>query len=193
MTDTQYALLYSVSPANAHTAMFNEYFNYVYSIVFNKLRSCGTKEDIEECVSDVFAAVFEKYEKNGFSSGSLNGLIGTIAANKAISYFRSLSSKSKYTAEIDETALSEISDDELLVENAEKKELKDILLSCVNALGEPDSTMIIQKYYYNMNSSQIAEQHSLTSAGVRMRCARALKKLEKMLSEKGFGLKECSL
>ena len=60
MTDTQYALLYSVSPANAHTALFNEYFNYVYSIVFNKLRSCGTKEDIEECVSDVFAAVFEK-------------------------------------------------------------------------------------------------------------------------------------
>ena len=173
--------------------MFNEYFNYVYSIVFNKLRSCGTKEDIEECVSDVFAAVFEKYEKNGFSSGSLNGLVGTIAANKAISYFRSLSAKSKYTAEIDETALSEISDDELLVENAEKKELKDILLSCVNALGEPDSTMIIQKYYYNMNSSQIAEQHSLTSAGVRMRCARALKKLEKMLSEKGFGLKKCSL
>ena len=57
MTDTQYALLYSVSPANAHTALFNEYFNYVYSIVFNKLRSCGTKEDIEECVSDIATAV----------------------------------------------------------------------------------------------------------------------------------------
>ena len=25
-------------------------------LVFNKLRSCAAKEDIEECVSDVFAA-----------------------------------------------------------------------------------------------------------------------------------------
>ena len=141
MTDTQYALLYSVSPANAHTALFNEYFNYVYSIVFNKLRSCGTKEDIEECVSDVFAAVFEKYEKNGFSSGSLNGLIGTIAANKAISYFRSLSAKSKYTAEIDETALSEISDDEL------KKRLLDFRVARAKELNYPA--------YYVFNNEEL--------------------------------------
>ena len=57
MTDNEYRALFEKSPAAAQNALFEEYINYVYSIVFNKLRSCGSAEDIEECVSDVFSAV----------------------------------------------------------------------------------------------------------------------------------------
>jgi hypothetical protein len=39
-----------------------EYGKYVYAVIFNKLRSVGTQEDIEECFSDVFADIFIKFE-----------------------------------------------------------------------------------------------------------------------------------
>ena len=38
--------------------IFDEYCNYVYIIVMNKIKECGTKEDAEECVSDVFAEIY---------------------------------------------------------------------------------------------------------------------------------------
>ncbi len=191
MTDKQYYELYSTSCTAAQTALFNEYFNYVYSIVYNKIRGCSTKEDIEECVSDVFSAVFVKYERDGFAAGDLKGLIGTIAKNKAISFYRALTVRNRHTTELDDA--SELSDSSCIMENTERRELQGVLLSCVNALGEPDSTMVIQKYYYNMNSSQIAKSLSMTPAAVRVRCGRAIKKLKEMLSERGFGLKECNL
>ena len=62
MTGSELRELLSSSPADCHRALMKEYGRYVYSIVFNKLRSCGTQEDIEECVCDVFADIFIKFE-----------------------------------------------------------------------------------------------------------------------------------
>lgn len=189
MTDSEYRTLHESSVDAAQNALFEEYFNYVYSIVYNKLRSCGTREDIEECVSDVFSAIFIRYEKEGFSAGELKGLIGAIASNKAVSMFRSLSARIGRTSPIDEQT-NEIADDTCIMENAERSELQEILLKCIDELGEPDSTMIIQKYYFNKNSNEIAKKLSMTPAAVRVRCGRAVKKLKDLLSAHGFGLKE---
>ena len=53
----------------------------------------------------------------------------------------------------------------------------------IEELGYPDSVIIIQKYYYNRTSRQIAAALSMKPSAVRMRCGRALKKLKKILSE----------
>lgn len=189
MTDSEYRKLHESSRDAAQNALFEEYFNYVYAIVYNKLRSCGTHEDIEECVSDVFSAIFINYEKKGFAPGDLKGLIGAVASNRAVSTFRSLSSRSGHTAPIDEQTY-DIPDNTCIVEDTERSELQKILLKCIDELGEPDSTMIIQKYYFNKNSTEIAGKLSMTPAAVRMRCNRAVKKLKDMLTAHGFSLKE---
>ena len=84
MTDNEYRKMYDKDPRKAQTALFDEYLNYVYAIVYNKLRSCGSSEDIEECVGDVFSAVFISYDRSGSFDGDLKGLIGTIANRIAI-------------------------------------------------------------------------------------------------------------
>ena len=43
-------------------AIFDQYGNYVYTIVYSKLHAYGTHEDIEECVSDVFAKIFMSFD-----------------------------------------------------------------------------------------------------------------------------------
>lgn len=188
MTDNEYRRIYARDPQKAQTELFDEYLNYVYAIVYNKLRSCGSREDVEECVGDVFSAVFISYDHNGSFSGDLKGLIGTIANRTAVQRYRKLVRNCNTVYIENET--SEIADTECIEENAERSVLKNTLLKLIKSLGEPDSDIIIQKYYYNMNSKEIADKHSMSPESVRMRCSRALKKLKALLADEGYDMKE---
>lgn len=190
MTDKEYRSLFRSSPREAQNMVFDEYFSYVYTIVFNKLRSCAAKEDIEECVSDVFADVFEYISAENGHDGNIKGFIGTVAQRKAVNMFHSLTAKSGRTVSIEEGGADNITDDTDIADNAERAELRRILLRLVEELGEPDSTMIIQKYYYGMTSKEIAETVSLEPSAVRMRCSRAIRRLKDKLAELDIYLKE---
>jgi len=61
-------------------------------------------------------------------------------------------------------------------------------MSKIKELGEPDSTIILQKYYYDRSSGEIAELLSMKAATVRMRAARALDKLRALLTGSGITL-----
>ncbi|MCR5480276.1 MAG: hypothetical protein K6F27_10530 [Ruminococcus sp.] len=58
MTEQELRNLLRRSKEAGQRAIFDQYSNYVYTIVYSKLRTCGTYEDVEECVSDVFAKIF---------------------------------------------------------------------------------------------------------------------------------------
>ncbi|MCR5730155.1 MAG: sigma-70 family RNA polymerase sigma factor [Ruminococcus sp.] len=191
MTDNEYRKIYDKDPSAAQTALFDEYLNYVYAIVYNKLRSCGSREDMEECVGDVFSAVFISYDRNGKFDGDLKGFIGTIASRTAIQMYRKLVRHSDTVYLEDE--LNETADTERVEERTERNAMQRTLLRLIKSLGEPDSDIILQKYYYNMNSNEIADKHSMSPASVRMRCSRALKKLKDLLSAEGYDIKEVNI
>ena len=188
MTDNEFKRLYDKDPNEAQTALFDEYLNYVYAIVYNKLRSCGSREDMEECVGDVFSAVFISYDRSGSFEGDLKGFIGTIASRTAIQMYRKLVRHGDMVYLEDEKA--EIADTEQVETNTERKAMQSTLLRLIKSLGEPDSDIIIRKYYFNMNSHEIAEKHSMSPEAVRMRCSRALKKLKALLADEGYDMKE---
>ena len=188
MTDNEFKRLYDKDPNEAQTALFDEYLNYVYAIVYNKLRSCGSREDMEECVGDVFSAVFISYDRSGSFEGDLKGFIGTIASRTAIQMYRKLVRHGDMVYLEDEKA--EIADTEQVETNTERKAMQSTLLRLIKSLGEPDSDIIIRKYYFNMNSHEIAQKHSMSPEAVRMRCSRALKKLKALLADEGYDMKE---
>ena len=185
MTNTELAEMMRRSPSECHKALVKEYGRYVYAIVYNKLRSSGTSEDIEECVSDVFADIFIKCEFDSTTGEDIKGLIGTIAKRKAISKYRSIIAKTQYIAETDEEEMGRIASDFSIEEHSEGNELRRLLLDKIDALGEPDSTILIQKFYYNRSSKEIAQSVSMTATAVRSRCSRAMNKLRTMLIEAG--------
>ena len=188
MTDNEFKRLYDKDPNEAQTALFDEYLNYVYAIVYNKLRSCGSREDMEECIGDVFSAVFISYDRSGSFEGDLKGFIGTIASRTAIQMYRKLVRHGDMVYLEDEKA--EIADTEQVETSTERKAMQSTLLRLIKSLGEPDSDIIIRKYYFNMNSHEIAEKHSMSPEAVRMRCSRALKKLKALLADEGYDMKE---
>ncbi len=191
MTDNEYRSMYNEDPYAAQTALFDEYLNFVCAIVYNKLRSCGSREDMEECVGDVFSAVFLHFDSKGSFSGDLKALIGTIASRTAVQKYRSIIRHSNTVYIADETG--EIADDERLEEKTDRSIMQGTMLRLIKSLGEPDSDIILQKYYYNMNSNEIADKHSMSPATVRMRCSRALKKLKALLMAEGYDMKEGSI
>lgn len=190
MTDSEYGRLMKQSPAKAQRALFDEYFSYVFTIVYNKLKICAAREDIDECVSDVFSDVFISYDNKIGLDGDLKGFIGIVAKRKAVNMFHRLSSEKDRSIPTDDDELNKIADKTDIQETAENSEIKRILLKKIGELGEPDSVIIMGKYYENMTSKEIGAKISMSPEAVRVRCGRALKKLKKMLSDEGYTLKE---
>ena len=188
MTGTEYCNLHKDSPDKAYNALFGCYCDYVYTIVFNRLRSVASREDIEECVSDIFADVFFGYSPENASNADLKGYIGTIAKRRAINVFRSLTARQKHLSDETDEDMLNISSDTNIEASSDEAETRTILLNKINELGEPDSTIILQKYYYDRSSAEIAELLSMKATTVRMRAARALNKLKSLLTGTGIAL-----
>ena len=186
MTDQEFRKHMERSPEECMRAVFEEYCNYVYVIAATKLKSCGTTEDIEECVSDVFTEVFKRINYIGERDGDLKGFIGVIAKRKAIDMYRKLSVKADRTISTDDEGFIEISSGENIIESTEMSERNSILLNKIKELGEPDTTIIIKQYYYNMTVAEIGKAISMTAAAVQKRSVRARQKLKTMLCEVGI-------
>lgn len=187
MTDEQVRELLKSSPAAAHRAIFDEYYNYVYTIIFSRLRSIASVEDIEECISDVFSDVFMRYDPKNAHNGDIKGFVAAIAKNRSIDMYRRLSSRMIGLVSLDNDEALQLSSPEKVDEITEKAETGNAVLNAVSSLGEPDSTIIMQKYYYGRNSTDIADMVGMKADAVRKRLSRAMDKLKKILTEIGEG------
>ena len=172
------------SPDELYRALLKELGRYVYVIVFNKLRSCGTNEDIEECVSDVFAELFVAVEEGGVND--VKKLAGAIANRRAVDHFRRLTAAGKNTVSVDDEEFPEMADAFDVEGMSENSEMRRILLREINSLGEPDSTILMQKFYYNRTSAEIGKTVRMTASSVRSRCTRAIERLRTSLMAAGI-------
>ncbi len=181
MTDQEWLELMHSSPKEGRRALIDNYSNLVYAIVLNKLKGCASREDIEDCVSDVFVTVFEAEDKFSASSGSLKSYISTIAKRTAIDAWRRLTYRQNTTDHLEDTETELPSGEEdpsaLLAEKLEKRRLWEI----VKALGDPDTSIIVRQYFYEQSAKEIAKALSMTAAAVQKRSVRARAKMKELL------------
>ena len=179
MTDMDIKELMKSSPDKGFRALFDEYWSYVYTIVYNTLRDCGSKSDIEDCTADVLSDVMMNYDTD--HEGSLKAYLGTSAKRRAIDMRRSLSSRKSISIDEDESLLP--TSDENIEAAAESSHISALLLKRIEELGEPDSTIIIQRYFYDRSSAETARILGMNPITVRSRPRRALKKLRDVLTD----------
>ena len=186
MTDNELRLLMADSVQKCHRAVFDKYCNYVYAIAFKILKSCGSREDVEECVSDVFMKIYKLLDKNIDFADNFKAYIATVTRNTAIDSFRRISLRNSRTAYLEDNTLGELRDSSDLAEKSENKEQSRIILGKIKELGDPDSTIIIQQYYYNRTAKEISKSVSMSAAAVQKRSSRARQKLRSLLTEAGI-------
>lgn len=187
MTLSEFRSIMKRSQREGHRALFDEYCNYVYAVVVNILRNCGSREDMEECVSDVFVKIYKCYNSDELREGELKGFVGAVAKHTAIDYMRKLTSYNKRNTSMDDEDFPEMSSGENIGRDTENRDTKRVLLETVNSLGEPDSTIIIQQYFYDRTAKEIANSIGMTPAAVQKRSIRAREKLKEMLKKLGIG------
>ena len=158
--------------------LYDRYFHYVYAIIFRVIRDCGTAEDVEDLLIETFADVMPRLQE--IDADHLKAYIGQTARNKALNFCRSQNRHRANTVPLEEAAEPAVSHVE---ETHERKELQEKLLSEIRSLGEPDTTIIMQKYYYGAKTADIAKRVGLSVAAVQMRSSRALKRLRKTLED----------
>lgn len=190
MTDIQWLEILKKSPKKAHTMLIEEYGGYVYAIVIDKLRSLCSSEEIEDCVSDVFVEVFTNIDRFDSSKGSLKSYISVIAKRTAINAFNRISySRNISVSADDEETVMPVSA-ENPADDVQKKLFRQRLWDIVESLGEPDSSIIVYQYFYDMKVSDIAKKLLMTAAAVQKRSLRARQKLKGIL-EKEYAKENC--
>lgn len=180
MFDQSLLRLIKEKPNRRMSALMDQYTGLVYSTVKNRISGIVTEEDIEEIVSDVFVAFYNQVDKIDTDKGSLVSYLITIAKRKAVDKYRSCGKSSELHFESDDCFI-EIPDGIDIENESGKNRFYACLIDEINALGEPDSTVIYRKFYYCESSKEIASVTGLTADNVRKRLQCSLRKLESKL------------
>ena len=158
------------------------YSDKISYIVNSILKGYSNKEDIEECISDVFISVYNYIHTYDNKKGKFETFVFIKAKYIALDYKRKIIKKKEYE-KIKEDRLLKINEN-IAYESAEKEvikkeKLKDIA-NFINNLKEPDKTYFYLKYFINMESKEIAKKYNTTLRSVEnrlYRCRLALKKI----------------
>ena len=174
MEDKELLRLLKYSPQEGLAAVVKQYSAYVYKIAYTRLGRVCSREDIEEAVSDIFMRFFLASQNETTQIRSVCAYLSAISQRHCINIFNRQIRRSP------EVPLDEIENtvcDDITAESNYE------LIDAVQSLGEPDSDIIIRRYYFGQPVSEIANDLHIRSNTVSQRLSRGLKRLRKILEE----------
>lgn len=173
-------------PEKGLAYMMDNYLGFVYTIVAGKLASVAGREDIEECSSDVFYAVFQNFGAIDSDKGSVKAFVATVAKRKAIDKFRQLTGQAneplRESVPLEQEELWSKAGNQSGGHQVEaavtSRETGRELVSQIKALGPPDSEIFIRKYYFGQSTKAIAQALSIKENTIDKKISRGLAKLK---------------
>ncbi len=157
--------------------VMDEYFPLVKGIVSHILLPIGRQELAEECVSDVFLAVWYNAAKfKGEGKEEFRKWLCAIAKYKAIDCYRRerkcVEIPSSGHENIDMFPSEESAEEQMLLKE-NTKEIKKLL----NSFSATDRNIFIMKFFWGMSSEEISGKLGLTRSAVDNRIYRSKKQL----------------
>jgi RNA polymerase sigma-70 factor, ECF subfamily len=157
--------------------VIDNYSRSVYSLVHNILRESGSREDMDECVSEVFSEVWNKFDSYDEDRGSLKTWVLIISKYKALDYRRKLSKDIISVCCDDvEIASPRFVEDEIISQYTKME-----VIRAINSLGDIDKKIFMKKYFYYETSDTIAKSFNITREAVDNRLSRGRKKIKQIL------------
>lgn len=165
-------------PDEGCSELLTQYTGLVYALAKRRLGGICSREELEELCEDILFSFYQQREKIDLSRGTIASLLSKMTVNMCIDRYRKTETV-KGRAESEQTELTEVIVDRKKspAEQAELTERKHTLLGAVRSLGEPDSSIVIWRYYFGETASEIAHRLSMRTGTVEMRLRRALEKL----------------
>ncbi|HZK24878.1 MAG TPA: sigma-70 family RNA polymerase sigma factor [Oscillospiraceae bacterium] len=159
--------------------LINQYGQSVYSLARTILRSAAS-EDVEECVSDIFAAAWQKSKEYDGQKGTIKTWLLMLTKYRALDYRRKLSTQSAYLASDEQltTSLQAVEDEVL------QRERLQLTLAVVETFSELDQKLFFRRYFLQEALDELAAAFDLTKRAVENRLWRCRKELRDQLAEK---------
>ena len=157
-------------PARGVDAAMHAYMGLCFMIVRTRLAGIGTKEDMEDCVSEAFMDLYEARDRFDLEKGTVKNFLAVLAARRASDCCRQLLKQQTASPEELELVGSRCPELEQLPGRME-------LLEALEGLGEPDREIFLRKYYLGQRTKEIARALNLRENTVDQKVGRGLKKL----------------
>ena len=172
MNDRELIRLLRRDPAKGFDVMIKTYSGLLYAVVRKRLPAerFGSAQ-VEDIVADALSDFYLSLSSFDPDRCSIKSYLCVMARNKATNALR----KSRVT----QLPLEDAEDELILPDAFEDSELRSQVLDAVKSLGEPDSIILIRKYYLGQPTAQIASALDLTPTNVDTRAHRAIEKLRK--------------
>ncbi|WP_027622950.1 sigma-70 family RNA polymerase sigma factor [Clostridium lundense] len=154
--------------------IYSKYVNLVYKVVLNVLNDVATKEDIEECVSDVFIAVWKNISKYNADVTPFNKWLIAVSKYKAIDYLRKFN-KWEQTIELEESIST--SKDNIEDKIIQQGEMTTIYRTIMD-MNKIDRNIFIKRYFLNENIVDIARHLNMSRNSIDSRLSRGRKTLK---------------
>lgn len=180
MQYTESALVEAIKAkdVNAYEYMIDTYSKILYFLAYNILNQSMTKEDMEECISDVFLDAWVNIEDFNSNRSNFKNWLLMLTKYKALGYKRK--SKKTKLVDIDNYA---ISDDYSLEEHVLNKENQAILLKAINNFNITDKRLFIRRYFLGESINDLTKVLNLSRSAIDNRLFRGRKVLKEVLNE----------
>lgn len=162
--------------------VIDEYMPYVKAVVHKILIPTGRTDLVEDCISNVFLAVWQNSHQFSGDTHDFKRWMGTVAKYQAIDQYRRLEkqqTREQAMPENQEPAAEIVLQDQVL-----KREEKNELLLALSKLGELDRNIFTMKYFLDMQNAEIAQALHISKAAVDNRLYRGKKSLARLLEFK---------
>jgi len=154
--------------------VIEHYSGFVHAIAY-KILSGINADGINECVNDVFLAVWQNSKQFKGEPEDFKKWISMMTKYKAIDLYRKF--EKQHAREYSDELLEQKPGQEDLQEQLLKKEERNTLLLAISQLESIDRNIFMMKYYLQLSHSEIAESLNVSKAVVENRLYRGKKKL----------------
>lgn len=156
--------------------IINTYSKKVYFLV-NKIIGIYGKEEVEECVSDVFFAVWNDIEQYDEKRGEFSSFIFMKTKYKALDYKRKLDKKHLPVETLQDNISNTITTEDIVID----KECNLEIIKIINNFKEPDKTYFYLRYFMYYKIDEIADKYKTTRSSVENRLYRCRLKIKSVL------------
>lgn len=176
MEDQELIRIIRKDPGRGWDLLMKQYTGLLWHVARGLLTG---REDIEDSVAEAFVQAWEQWDRFDPARGSLKSWLATIALRRAIDRHR----RHKPEAELDEGIAAQ---DPGIVEGLIEVETKQELLDRLEELGEPDRSIVIDRYFFRRSSREMALTYQMTPNTIDKRISRALTALRNKMEGYGY-------
>jgi len=162
--------------------LYERYFDRIYRYVYLKL---GDPTDSEDLTEQVFLKMLESVGSFQWQGSTFASWLYRIAHNQVVDFLRQHSRRPQSSIEpVRDVLPSDRGDPH---QHAEQRDFAEQLVSSMAELTELQAQVITLKFGSDLTNAQVAQILERTEGAVKALQFAALQKLNKIMSEKGFG------